>query len=62
VQFKPGAVRSWSATPYGESDDPHSPHYADQAERLFSAGRLKDTWFQPAELEGHVEGTTVLKR
>ncbi len=62
VQFRRGAVRSWSATPFGESDDPASPHYNDQAEKLFSPGRLKPTWFQPAELEGHVESTMVLHR
>jgi len=62
VQFRRGAVRSWSATPSGESDDPGSPHDADQAEGLFSPGRLKPTWFQPAELEGNVESTKVLRR
>lgn len=62
VQFRRGAVRSWSATPFGQSDDPASPHYADQAEKLFSADRLKETWFQPAELEGHVESVRVLRR
>jgi acyl-homoserine lactone acylase PvdQ len=60
VQFRPGAVRSWSLTPYGQSDDPKSPHYADQAEKLFSPGRMKPTWFQSAELEGNVESTKVL--
>lgn len=62
VQFRRGAVRSWSATPFGESDDPGSPHFCDQAAALFSADRLKPTWFQPSELEGHVESTRVLHR
>ena len=62
VQFRRGAVRSWSATPFGESDDPASPHYADQAEKLFSPGKLKPTWFLPAELEGNIESTKVLRR
>jgi acyl-homoserine lactone acylase PvdQ len=61
VQFRPGAVRSWSATPYGESDDPASPHYFDQGEKLFGPGRLKPTWFGAGELEGHVESTEVLR-
>ena len=43
-------------------DDPGSPHFCDQAATLFSADRLKPTWFQPAELEGHVESTKVLHR
>ena len=62
VQFRRGAVRSWSATPYGQSDDPASPHYADQAGKLFSPGRLKPAWFQPADLEGNIESTQVLRR
>ena len=62
VQFRRGAVRSWSATPFGQSDEPDSPHYADQAEKLFSAGHLKPTWFQSAELEGNVESVKVLHR
>jgi acyl-homoserine lactone acylase PvdQ len=60
VQFRRGAVRSWSATPYGQSDDPASPHYTDQAEKIFSPGYLKPTWFQPTELEGNIEATEVL--
>jgi acyl-homoserine lactone acylase PvdQ len=55
-------VRSWNATPFGQSDDPASPHYADQAEKLFSQSRLKPTWLQPSELEGNVESTKVLRR
>lgn len=62
VQFRRGAVRSWSATPFGQSDDPDSPHYVDQAEKLFSADTLKETWFQPADLEGHVASSRVLRR
>ena len=62
VQFRRGAVRSWSVTPYGESDDPASPHYADQAEKLFSPGKLKPTWFQMTELEGNIESTKMLRR
>jgi acyl-homoserine lactone acylase PvdQ len=55
-------VRSWSVAPFGQSDNPASPHYADQAEKLFSPGRLKPTWFDPAELAGNVESTLVLQR
>jgi acyl-homoserine lactone acylase PvdQ len=62
VQFKPGAVQSWSVTPYGQSDDPTSPHYTDQAEHLFSPGKMKPTWFRKGDLEGHVESTKVLER
>lgn len=60
VQFKPGDVQSWSVTPYGQSDDPASPHFTDQAEKLFSPGKMKPTWFRSGELKGHVESTKVL--
>jgi acyl-homoserine lactone acylase PvdQ len=60
VLLKEGGVTSYSATPYGQSNDPSSAHYADQAERLFSAGRLKPTWFRKADLLKHVEAKTTL--
>ena len=41
-------VESFSAVPYGQSDDPASPHFRDQAEALFSKGRLKPNGFQRA--------------
>jgi len=34
-------VRSWSLQPYGQSDDPSSPHVDDQAERLVSKRAMK---------------------
>ncbi|GIX07671.1 MAG: 7-beta-(4-carbaxybutanamido)cephalosporanic acid acylase [Candidatus Poribacteria bacterium] len=55
VQLKAGDVRSWSAVPYGQSEDPNSPHYTDQGRRLYAQRRLKDTWFDRRRLEGHVE-------
>jgi len=61
VLFRKGAVESYSANPYGQSDHPDSPHYTDQAERLFSKRRLKPTWFEREWLEGHIESTTVLE-
>jgi len=61
VVLREGAVESYSANPYGQSDHPDSPHYTDQAEKLFSKPALKPTWFQPDELEGHVESTTELE-
>jgi acyl-homoserine lactone acylase PvdQ len=62
VQLRPGAVRSWSVTPFGQSDDPASPHYADQAAQLVSTGLLKPTWFDPAELADNMASTLVLQR
>jgi hypothetical protein len=41
--------------PLGESDNPSSAHYDDQAEKLFSKGRAKSTYFaNRKELEKHV--------
>jgi len=65
VFFKPKGAVSYSVTPWGESDDPKSPHYFDQAERLFSKQLLKPTWFQKASLLGNggrnIESKTVLE-
>ncbi len=35
--------KSWSVLPLGESDDPNSPHFDDQAEKLFGPGKMKPT-------------------
>jgi acyl-homoserine-lactone acylase len=53
VEFGP-RVRAWSITAGGESGDPHSPHFMDQAER-YAAGALKPVYFWPDELKGHVQ-------
>lgn len=41
-------VESFSATPYGQSDDPNSLNSWNQAENLFSKDRLKPNTFQKA--------------
>lgn len=46
VVLEKGAVRSFSATPFGQSNHVDSPHFRDQAERLFSKGLLKSTEFR----------------
>ena len=53
-------VKSWTALPIGQSDRPDSPHYRDQAEKLFSEKKLKPTWYAPEELAGHIESRTML--
>jgi acyl-homoserine-lactone acylase len=53
--------RSWIYLPWGQSDRPESPHYSDQAEKLFSKGELKPSWWRPEELAGHIESRTVLE-
>ena len=45
----PGKVDSYSAVPFGQSDDPDSPHYFDQARELFSKKKLKPTYYNDLE-------------
>jgi acyl-homoserine lactone acylase PvdQ len=55
--------RSWTLVPLGQSDRPESKHFDDQAEKLFSPGRMKPTYFlDKAELLKHVTRKTVLHR
>jgi acyl-homoserine-lactone acylase len=55
--------KSWTLLPLGESDDPSSRHYDDCAEKLFSPGKLKSTYFlQREELERVAESRKVLSR
>lgn len=53
-------IRSWTQPPIGQSDDPASPHYSDQAEKLMSERRFKETWWLPEELTAHIASRTVL--
>lgn len=39
---------------FGESADPNSPHYLDQA-HLYAAGEMKPSWFTLAEIKKHSE-------
>ena len=54
-------IRSWTQPPIGQSDRADSPFYRDQAEKLFSPGRMKPTWYQKSELLRHVSSRTELK-
>lgn len=47
-------IQSWTQPPIGQSDHPDSPYYCDQAEKLFSPGQMKSTWYARAELLQHV--------
>lgn len=49
-------VRAKAITAGGESGDPKSPHFNDQAER-YSTGSLRDVYFYPAQLKGHTKRT-----
>ena len=48
--------RSYMVIPLGNSDHADSPHFDDQAAKLFSKGQAKDTYFlRRTELESHTE-------
>lgn len=53
VEFGP-KVRAWAVTAGGESGDPASPHFADEAER-YAQGALRKVYFWPEDLAGHIE-------
>jgi acyl-homoserine-lactone acylase len=48
------SVRAQAITAGGESGNPQSPHFNDQAER-YASGRLRDVYFYRAQLAGHTE-------
>jgi acyl-homoserine-lactone acylase len=47
-------VRARAVTAGGESGDPKSPHFNDQAER-YATGNLREVYFYPEDVKGHVE-------
>ena len=49
-------VHARAVTAGGESGDPSSKHFSDQAER-YAAGNLREVYFYPDQLSGHVERT-----
>ena len=44
----------WSLLPFGQSEDPTSPHYDDQA-KLHSERKLKRFWLTPEEVLANTE-------
>ncbi|HVF47566.1 MAG TPA: penicillin acylase family protein [Pyrinomonadaceae bacterium] len=53
VEFGP-RVRARAVTAGGESGDPSSKHFNDQAGR-YATGNLRDVYFYPSQLKGHTE-------
>ena len=49
-------VRARAVTAGGESGDPSSSHFNDQAQR-YATGDLREVYFYPAQLKGHTERT-----
>jgi acyl-homoserine-lactone acylase len=54
VEFGKDSVRARAVTAGGESGDPRSPHFGDEAER-YATGDLRQVYFYPRELAGHTE-------
>ncbi|MGH7522966.1 MAG: penicillin acylase family protein [Gemmatimonadales bacterium] len=48
------SVRAKAVTAGGESGDPRSPHFNDQAMR-YATGNLRPVYYYPAQLKGHTE-------
>jgi acyl-homoserine-lactone acylase len=48
------SVRARAITAGGESGNPSSPHFNDEAQR-YSTGNLTNVYFYPSQLKGHIE-------
>jgi len=59
IEFTP-EVRARSVFVFGQSGDPASPHYFDQA-KLYSRTRFKPAWFHAAEVEANAVRTHTLE-
>jgi acyl-homoserine-lactone acylase len=55
VEFGP-RVRAHAVTAGGESGNPASPHFNDEAQR-YASGNLREVYFYPDQLTGHTERT-----
>jgi acyl-homoserine-lactone acylase len=55
VEFGP-KIRAFAVTAGGESGDPKSPHFDDEAQR-YASGNLREVYFYPEQLVGHTERT-----
>jgi len=56
VEFGKDRVRARAVSAGGESGDPRSPHFNDQAER-YATGNLRDVHFYPDQLARHTKAT-----
>ncbi|MDE2049990.1 MAG: penicillin acylase family protein, partial [Gammaproteobacteria bacterium] len=53
VEFGP-RVRAWAITAGGESGNPASPHFDDQAAQ-YAMGELRPVYYYKLQLQGHIE-------
>ena len=49
-------MRARAVSAGGESGNPASPHFNDQAQR-YATGNLREVYFHPDQLAGHTERT-----
>jgi len=56
VEFDKSGVRARAVSAGGESGDPKSKHFSDQAER-YATGNLREVYFYPQQLQGHTQRT-----
>ena len=61
VHLDPKGIQSWSVLPYGNSQDPANPHYADQ-QALFGQGEYKDTLYGLKQARSGAATHTTLRR
>ncbi|MCC6145324.1 MAG: penicillin acylase family protein [Candidatus Hydrogenedentes bacterium] len=54
-------IESYTLSNWGQSADPASDHYTDQAAELYSQRKLKPTWFKKEDLLQHVASEKVLQ-
>ena len=58
--FHPDGIQSLTCTPWGQSGNPKSPHYADQGKELYSKLKMKPTWWTEKELRQNLESSRTL--
>jgi len=54
VEFTNHGPLARAITAGGESGNPNSPHFNDEAQR-YASGDLREAYFYPAQLKGHTE-------
>jgi acyl-homoserine-lactone acylase len=59
--FGPDGVESFTCTPWGQSAHADSPHYVDQAEKLYSKREMKNTWWRKEDLLENVESQRTFR-
>jgi acyl-homoserine-lactone acylase len=56
VEFGKDKIRARAVSAGGESGDPNSKHFIDQAER-YASGDFREVYFYKSQLNGHTEKT-----